>query len=108
MGGGGVDLSTYRQRIGQFVAPWSTYHSSICLWDSVCGRTCQVTRGQRRMLYSSASRRGRSILLILVYLFLLLRATALPIDGDVELNPGPPAIFVHRVQGRSQIEFEFI
>ena len=90
MGGGGVDLSTYRQRIGQFVAPWSTYHSSICLWDSVCGKTCQVTRGQRRMLYSSASRRGRSIPLIVVHLFLLLRATALPIGGDVELNPGPP------------------
>ena len=69
----GVDLSTYR--------------SSIGLWPLATGGGRQTFRRRRRTICFSS--RHQSIFIIVVYFFLLLRASTIPVDGDVERNPGP-------------------
>ena len=77
MGGGGVDLSTYRQRIGQF-------DMRIGMWVASAGGGSVSCRSDHAFI----SRRPPPLFLV-VYLFLLLRAATLPSHGDVERNPGP-------------------
>ena len=65
----GVDLTSYRRSIG--------------LWAVVSARASLL---RERTL---SSPRSRPSLVLFFYLFLLLRAAALPAAGDVQLNPGP-------------------
>ena len=69
----GVDLTTYRSTIGLWAGTFISRH--------------RIVRGRRRK--ACPTRLNQSLLFIILYFFLLLRATALPVDGDVERNPGP-------------------
>ena len=67
----GVDLSLYR--------------STIARWASLAESRLYSCRLRRQL----SPGRTQSSLVVTLYLFLLLRAAALPADGDIQLNPGP-------------------
>ena len=67
----GVDLATYRLSIGMWVA------------SAGSGRVL----GHGRQAFTI--RKSPTLFFVVFYLFILLRADALPKHGDVERNPGP-------------------
>ena len=72
MGGrSGIDAELSRRIVGAWICP--------CLGFRCCRRPAHGLQRSPRCC------------LVFVYLFLLLRATALPAHGDVERNPGPSA-----------------
>jgi len=72
MGPGGIALAGYRAAIGLF-----------------CGGRSGCSRSESHTHVTSATRRAGRPCLVVLLLFLLLRAASLPVHGDVERNPGP-------------------
>ena len=71
----GVDLPSYRFSIG--------------VWSSVVAASIKLSHFGSRLRQTSVTYSRHSYFVAVLYLFLLLRAVALPRAGDVHRNPGP-------------------
>ena len=71
----GVDLPSYRFSIG--------------VSSSIVAASTKVSRFGSRLRQTSVTYSRHSYFVAVLYLFLLLRAVALPRAGDVHRNPGP-------------------
>ena len=81
----GIDLSSYRLSIG------------VWAMSATFGRRRRCFRLRR--FTSSASTGISTAFVVVLLVFLLLRAEALPRHGDVERNPGPTSTTVDSVAG---------
>ena len=88
MGWGGVDLTTYRCRIGLFaggrVSCIGMFHRTP--------RSVKAAKAPFPVMFSRRALQSGRLLLLGFLLFLSLRATSLTCHGDVERNPGPADI----------------